>query len=67
MYDLTIAIKNKYFEFENDWLKIIRIRCNCTQFCRIPLSRNSKRMCNNSTLDVRCARNFYKLSFMLDL
>ena len=25
MYDLTIAIVNKYFEFQNDWLKIIRI------------------------------------------
>ena len=24
MYDLTIAIINKCFEFQNDWLKIIR-------------------------------------------
>ena len=32
MHDLTIAIINKCFEFQNDWLKIIRIRCNCTKF-----------------------------------
>ena len=37
IYDLTIAAINKYFEFQSDWLKIIRIRYNCTQFCLIPL------------------------------
>ena len=31
----TIAIKNNYLE--NDWIKVIRIRYNCTQFCPIPL------------------------------
>ena len=36
-YDLTIAIINKCFEFQNDWLKIIPVRYNCTQFCPIPL------------------------------
>ena len=45
---LTISIINKCFEFENDWLKIICIRYKCTQFCPIPLSRNSKKMCNYS-------------------
>ena len=35
-YDLTIAIINKCFEFQNDYLKVIRIRHNCTQFCPIP-------------------------------
>ena len=34
---LIIAIINKCFEFQNYWLKIIRIRYNCTQFCPIPL------------------------------
>ena len=28
MYDLTIAVINKCFEFQNDWLKIIRISNN---------------------------------------
>ena len=37
LHDLTIAIINKSFEFQNYWLKIIRIRYNCTQFCPIPL------------------------------
>ena len=37
IYDLTIAIINKYFEFQNDWLKIIPVRYNFTQFCPIPL------------------------------
>ena len=37
MYDLTIAIINKCFEFQNDWLKMIPIRYNCTQFSLIPL------------------------------
>ena len=37
LYDLTIAIINKCFEFQNDWLKIIPVRYNCTQFCSIPL------------------------------
>ena len=36
IYDLTIAIINKCFEFQNDWLKIIPVRYNCTQFCPIP-------------------------------
>ena len=36
------------FEFQNDWSKIIRIRYDCMQFCPIPLSRNSIRMCNKS-------------------
>ena len=36
-YDLTTAIINKCFEFQNDWLKIILDRYNCTQFCPIPL------------------------------
>ena len=31
MYDLTIVIINKYFEFQNDWLKIIRIRYYSTK------------------------------------
>ena len=35
--DLTIAIINKCFKFENDWFKIIRIRYNFTQFCPVPL------------------------------
>ena len=37
IYDLIIAIINKHFEFQNDWLKIVRIRHNCMQFCSIPL------------------------------
>ena len=37
MYDITIAIIYKFFEFQNDWLEIIRIRDNCTQFYPIPL------------------------------
>ena len=37
IYDLTTAIINKCFEFQNDWLKIIPVRYNCTQFCPIPL------------------------------
>ena len=37
MYDLSTAIINKCFEFQNDWLKIIPVRYNCTQFCPIPL------------------------------
>ena len=28
LHDLTIAIINKSFEFQNYWLKIICIRCN---------------------------------------
>ena len=32
MYDLTTAIVNKCFEFQNDWLNIICIRYNCTHF-----------------------------------
>ena len=47
IYGLTIAILYKCFGFQNDWLKIIRIRYSCLQFCPILLSRNSKRMCNN--------------------
>ena len=37
IHDFTIAIRNKLFEFQNDWLKIIRIRYECMQFCLIPL------------------------------
>ena len=37
IYDLTNAIINKCFNYQNDWLKIIRIRYNCMQFCPIPL------------------------------
>ena len=37
IYDLTIAIIDKFFEFENDWIKIIRIKYKGTQFCPIPL------------------------------
>ena len=37
MHDLTIANINKCFEFQKDWLKIIRTRYNCTQFHLIPL------------------------------
>ena len=37
IYDLTIVIINKYFEFQNDWLKIIRIRYSCMKFCSLPL------------------------------
>ena len=35
--NLTIVIMNKSFEFQNDCLKIICIRYNCTQFCPTPL------------------------------
>ena len=43
IYDLTITILNKLFEFLNDSLKIIPIKNNCTQFCFIPLCwRNQK-------------------------
>ena len=35
--DLITAIMNKWFEFKNDWLKIIRIKNNYMQFCLIPL------------------------------
>ena len=31
VYDLTIANINKYFEFKNDWHKIIRFRYDCTR------------------------------------
>ena len=37
IYYLIIAIINKSFEFQNDCLKIIPVRYNCTQFCPIPL------------------------------
>ena len=37
IHDLTVAIINKCFEFQNDWLEIIRIRYNCSQFCPIPV------------------------------
>ena len=30
---IAVAAINKYFEFQNDWLKIIRIKYNCTKFC----------------------------------
>ena len=43
IYDLTISIINKCFEFQNDCLKIIRIRYNCTQFCRIPLWQKNQK------------------------
>ena len=33
MYYLTIAITNKYLKFHNNWLKIIRLKHNCTEFC----------------------------------
>ena len=32
-----VIVINKCFKFQNDWLKIIHIRYNCTQFCRILL------------------------------
>ena len=35
IYDLTISIINKYFEFQNDWIEIIHNRWNCTQFSPI--------------------------------
>ena len=35
--DVTIDNINKYLEFHNDWLKIIRKKYNYTQFCPIPL------------------------------
>ena len=37
VYGLVIAILNKYFEFQNDWLKIFCFKYNCTQFCPIPM------------------------------
>ena len=37
VFDFTIAIINKCFEFQNDWLTINRIRLNCTQFCPLTL------------------------------
>ena len=37
IFNLAIAIINECFEFQNDWLKIIRIRFNCKRFCPIPL------------------------------
>ena len=37
IHDLTIATINKCLEFQNDWLKIIPIMYNCTQFRPIPL------------------------------
>ena len=48
IYDLTIALINKSFEFQSDWLKIIRITYNCLQFCPTSLSWTSKWMYNNS-------------------
>ena len=43
IYDLIISIANKYFEFQNDWFKIIPIRHICTQFCPKQLCyRNQK-------------------------
>ena len=47
IYDLTIAITNKYFEFQNDWLKIIRIRYNGTQFCPITTVLKKSKISNN--------------------
>ena len=44
-YDFDIAIIYKCFEFQNDWLKIIRIWYNCTQFCPTPLKEKKKREC----------------------
>ena len=35
IYDLTNAILNKCFEFQNEGLKTICIRYNCSQFCPI--------------------------------
>ena len=41
IYYLTISIINECFKFQNDWLKIIRIKYNCIQFCPKPMrSRN---------------------------
>ena len=37
IYYLIIAIINKCFEFQNDWLNVILIRYNGTQFCPNPL------------------------------
>ena len=43
IYDHTIAIINNFFKFHNDWLKIILIKYNCTQFCpRLLCKRNQK-------------------------
>ena len=39
IYYLTIAIINKSSEFQNDCLKRIRTRYNCTRFCPIPLCK----------------------------
>ena len=35
--DLTIILINKCFEFQNNWLKMIRIRYKCMQICPMPL------------------------------
>ena len=43
MYDLTIAIIDKCFEFQNNWFKIIRMGYYCKQIFPIPLCcRNQK-------------------------
>ena len=43
LHYFTIAIIIKYFQFQSDWLKIILIRQNCTQFCPIPLCQRNKK------------------------
>ena len=54
----TIAIVNKCFKFQNDWLKIICIRHNCTQFCSIPLQ------CSMPFI-LQCAFQFHQIKFLL--
>ena len=42
IYDLTIEIINKYFEFQNDCLKIFCIRYNYTQICTYQCVKENK-------------------------
>ena len=42
-YCVTIVIKSKCFEFQKDWLEIIRIRYNCMQFRSIPSIKGIKK------------------------
>ena len=39
---LTVAIINKYFKFQIDWLRMLCIRYNCMQFCSMLLCLKKK-------------------------
>ena len=47
MYYPTIAIIHKHFQFQSDWLKIIRFRYSCTQYCPMLAALKKSKISNN--------------------